>query len=103
MFRLKFPKVGLTVWFYQDRVYVAGGTKGPNDFTNSVEIFDLKQHAWMSLGTIPEEVSSLGFGVLDHRIVTAGGTKQVEVPTKSTRLICFLTAIFTSARLPVKR
>ena len=72
---LEIPKSGPAVWFYQDRVYVAGGTKGPNDFTNSVEIFDLKQHAWISLGTIPEEVSSLGFGVLDQRIVLAGGHK----------------------------
>ena len=51
------------------------GTSAPSIFSNSMHYYDLLNEKWDSSGTTPEQVVSMGYGLINQKIYLAGGQK----------------------------
>ena len=79
---LTIPKIAPIAWVSGGRIYIGGGTTGPNIFSNTIERFNPAIQTWESFGNIPEYVTSKGFAILDDRIFTAGGQQSGDASSK---------------------
>ena len=72
---LSVAKNAPAVWLHENRIFVAAGTSGPNIFSSSIHYYDLLNEKWESSGTTPEQVASMGYGLINQKIYLAGGHK----------------------------
>jgi DNA-binding CsgD family transcriptional regulator len=67
------PVANVVATWFEDRIYVPGGTTTSGTPTNAVEVYDPKTDAWEARAPLPLPLAAYGSAVLNGRLYLFGG------------------------------